>query len=168
VAWSTPLCPKVNLRVGEQECCCRCCSWYCPASQDWLRLPPQLSVGVNGAWYFGDSIRYGIDAAYENSRFALKGEFLGQGRNRASLSDDRGWYGLGAVFVVPTVQAVGKYEEFARPGLSAGSKSRAWTAGLNVYPRGQNLRLTFDYVSRKTEEPETQKGRLLAQVQAKF
>jgi phosphate-selective porin len=48
------------------------------------------------------------------------------------------------------------------------SKSRAWTAGLNVYPRGQNLRLTFDYVSRKTEEPETQKGRLLAQVQAKF
>jgi hypothetical protein len=132
------------------------------------RLLPQLSVWVNGAWYFGDSTRYGIDAAYENSRFALKGEFLGQGRNRASLSDDRGWYGLGAVFVVPTVQAVGKYEEFARPGLSAGSKSRAWTAGLNVYPRGQNLRLTFDYVSRKTEEPETQKGRLLAQVQAKF
>jgi hypothetical protein len=132
------------------------------------RLLPQLSVGVNGAWYFGDSTRYGIDAAYENSRLALKGEFLGQGRNRASLSDDRGWYGLGAVFVVPTVQAVGKYEEFARPGLSAGSKSRAWTAGLNVYPRGQNLRLTFDYVSRKTEEPETQKGRLLAQVQAKF
>jgi hypothetical protein len=62
------------------------------------RLLPQLSVGVNGAWYFGDSIRYGIDAAYENSRFALKGEFLGQGRNRASLSDDRDWYGLGAVF----------------------------------------------------------------------
>jgi len=133
-----------------------------------VRLLPQLSVAVNGAKYFGDSTRYGVDAAYEDARFALKGEYLGQRRDDASGPDDWGWYGLGAVFVVPTVQAVGKYEEFARPGVNAAVKNRAWSAGLNVYPSGRNLRLTFDYVSRKIGDPGIRKGRLLAQVQAKL
>ena len=73
-----------------------------------VRVLPQLALGVNGAWYFGDSTRYGVDAAYEDDRFALKAEYLGQRRDEASASDDWGWYGLAAVFVVPTVQAVGK------------------------------------------------------------
>jgi hypothetical protein len=70
--------------------------------------------------------------------------------------------------VIPTVQAVGKYEEFNRPGIPAATKNRAWTAGLNLYPGGKNLRLTFDYLSRRIGEPGVRKGRLLAQVQAKF
>ena len=133
-----------------------------------VRVLPQLAVAVNGAWYFGDSTRYGVDAAYEDPRFALKAEYLGQRREEASSPDDWGWYGLGAVYVISTVQAVGKYEEFARPGVSAAVKNRAWTAGLNVYPGGRNFRLTFDYVSRKIGEPGVRKGRLLGQVQAKF
>ena len=133
-----------------------------------VRLLPQLSLAVNGARYFGDSTRYGVDAAYEDTRFALKGEYLGQQRDEASSPDDWGWYGLGAVYVIPTVQAVGKYEEFGRPGVTSAVKNRAWTAGLNVYPSGRNLRLTFDYLSRKIGEPGVRKGRLLAQVQAKF
>jgi hypothetical protein len=123
---------------------------------------------VNGARYFSDSTRYGVDAAYEDARFTLNGEYLGQTRDEATGPDDWGWYGLGAVFVIPTVQAVGKYEQFARPGVNAAVKSRAWTAGLNVHPSGKNFRLTFDYLSRKIGEPGVRKGRLLAQVQAKF
>ncbi len=133
-----------------------------------VRLLPQLSLAVNGARYFGDSTRYGVDAAYEDTRFAAKGEYLGQSRDEASGSDDWGWYGLGAVYVIPTVQAVAKFEEFGRPSVTTSVKSRAWTAGLNLYPSGKNLRLTFDYLSRKIGEPGVRKGRLLAQVQAKF
>lgn len=133
-----------------------------------VRLLPHLSLAVNGARYFDDSSRYGADAAYEDARLAVKGEYLGQTRDEASGSDDWGWYGLGAVYVVPTVQAVGKYEEFGRPGVTSAVKSRAWTAGLNLYPRGKSLRLTFDYLSRSIGEPGVRKGRLLAQVQAKF
>jgi hypothetical protein len=132
------------------------------------RLNPELSIGVNGARYFGDSTRYGVDAAYEDARLALKGEYLGQTRDNATGPDDWGWYGLGAVYVIPAVQAVGKYEEFNRPGIPAATKNRAWTAGLNLYPGGKNLRLTFDYLSRRIGEPGVRKGRLLAQVQAKF
>lgn len=133
-----------------------------------VRLLPQLSLAVNGARYFGDSTRYGVDAAYEDARLALKGEYLGQTRDEVSGPDDWGWYGLGAVYVIPTVQAVGKYEEFSRPGITTAVRHQAWTAGLNLYPSGRNLRLTLDYLSRRIGEPGVRKGRLLAQVQAKF
>jgi hypothetical protein len=133
-----------------------------------VRLLPHLALGVNGARYFGDSTRYGVDAAYEDDRFALKGEYLGQTRDEVSGPDDWGWYGLAAVFVIPTVQAVGKFEEFARPGITSAVRNQAWTAGLNVYPSGRSLRLSFDYLSREIGEPGVRKGRLLAQVQAKF
>lgn len=133
-----------------------------------VRVLPALSLAINGARYFGDSTRYGVDAAYEAGRVTLKAEYIGQARDAVPGPDDWGWYGLGAFLVIPTVQAVGKYEEFARPAITTAVKNRAWTAGLNVYPNGRNFRLTFDYVSRKIGEPGTRKGRLLAQIQAKF
>lgn len=133
-----------------------------------VRVLPQLALGVNGARYFGDSTRYGVDAAYEDDRFALKGEYLGQARDEGAGPDNWGWYGLGAVYVIPAVQAVAKYEEFARPAVTTTVKNRSWTAGFNVYPSGRNLRLTFDYLSRRIGEPGVRKARLLAQVQARF
>ncbi|HEY3011484.1 MAG TPA: porin [Gemmatimonadales bacterium] len=133
-----------------------------------VRVVPQLALAVNGARYFGDSTRYGVDAAYEAPRVTLKGEYIGQARDGTSGPDDWGWYGLGAVVVIPAVQAVGKYEEFGRPSISTAVKNRAWTVGLNVYPNGRNLRLTLDYVSRRIGQPGVRKGRLLAQVQAKY
>jgi hypothetical protein len=133
-----------------------------------VRVMPGLSLAANGARYFGDSTRYGVDAAYEGARATFKGEYIGQARDAAPGPDDWGWYGLGGVFVIPTVQAVGKYEEFARPAVTTEVKSRSWTLGLNVYPHGRNLRLTFDYASRKVGDPGIRRGRLLAQMQAKF
>ena len=133
-----------------------------------VRVMPELSLAVNGARYFGDSTRYGVDAAYEGNRVTFKGEYIGQARDAGVGPDDWGWYGLGAMFVIPAVQAVAKYEEFGRPSITTAVRNRAWTAGLNVYPSGRNLRLTFDYVSRNIGEPGVRKGRLLAQVQARF
>jgi phosphate-selective porin len=133
-----------------------------------IRIVPQLSVAVNAARYFGDSTRYGADAAYEGSRVTVKGEYIGQTRDLSRLPDDWGWYGLTAVYLIPSTQAVVKYEEFARPGAAPAMKNRAWTAGVNLYPGTRNLRLTFDYVSRRIGQPGIRRGRLLAQVQARF
>jgi hypothetical protein len=130
-----------------------------------VRLLPQLSFAVNGARYFGDSTRYGVDAAYEDARFAVKGEYLGQTRDEASGSDDWGWYGLGAVYVISTVQAVAKYEEFGRPAVTTSVKSRAWTAGLKRLPQRQefpaDLRLSLSQDRRawRAERPASGAGR---------
>jgi hypothetical protein len=133
-----------------------------------VRVLPELSLAANGARYLGDSTRYGVDIAYETPLLALKAEYLGQARDRIPGPDDWGWYALAGIFPIPPVQAVGKYEEFARPAVTSAVKNRAWTIGLNMYPHGRNLRLTLDYVSRLIGAPTQRKGRLLAQVQAKF
>ena len=133
-----------------------------------VRPVTQLSLGVNAARYFGDSTRYGVDVAYEPGWGTLKGEYLGQHRDAAAARDDWGWYGLGAVPLFGGVQLVGKYEEFGRSAISSAVKIRTWTAGFNIFPRTRNLRLTFDYASRAIGEPSIRKGRVLAQVQAKF
>jgi phosphate-selective porin len=133
-----------------------------------VQLLARLSVAVNAARYFGDSTRYGVDAAYEGTRVALKGEYLRQRRDGTSTPYDSGWYGLGTLTVSPALQVVGKYEEFKRPGISSASSNSAWTAGVNIYPATRNLRLIFDFVSRKSGDPGTRKDRILGQVQVKF
>jgi hypothetical protein len=133
-----------------------------------VRAITALSVAINAARYFGDSTRYGVDVAYEPKWGTLKGEYIGQHRDLAGGRDDWGWYGLGGVVLSRGMQLVGKYEEFAKPGISSTVRIRTWTAGLNIFPQSRNLRLTFDYVSRATGDPVVRKRRVLAQVQAKF
>lgn len=133
-----------------------------------VRPMTELSVALNAARYFGDSTRYGVDVAYEPGWGTLKGEYLGQHRDSAGGRDDWGWYGLGAVTLLRGAQLVGKYEELARTGNSSDAKISTWTAGLNIFPWTRNFRLTFDYVSRAIGDPVVRKGRVLAQVQAKF
>jgi len=125
-----------------------------------------FSVAANVARYIGDSTRYSVDGAYENKRLTVRAEYVAE-RDDVTAENRYGWYGLGAISVIPAVQGVAKYEEYTVPG-TASSRNRAWTAGVNVYPSGRKLRLTFDYVSRRIGEPAQRHGRVLAQVQAKF
>jgi hypothetical protein len=133
-----------------------------------LRPVPHLTLGLNGARYFGDSTRYGIDAAYTGEQFVVRGEYLGQSRDLARAADDKGWYVVGAYALVPDVQFVSRYEEFERPGVSSQSKIRAWSLGANIRPLGPSTRFTLEYLSRKAGDPGVRRGRLLAQAQVKY
>ncbi|MEO8139690.1 MAG: porin [Gemmatimonadota bacterium] len=129
---------------------------------------PQVAIGGNVARWFGDSVRYGVDAAYDDRRLALRAEYLVQTRDTLSGKGDRGWYGVAAVRVIRPVQLVGKYEYFNRPGVGPQQKNRAWTAGLNWFAVDPNLKLTFEYISRRVGDPGVRKGMVLGQVQARF
>lgn len=133
-----------------------------------VRPLPHLDLGINGARYFGDSTRYGVDATYQDQRVVVRGEYLGQARDDLAGMDDWGWYLLGAYALGPEVQAVARYEEFERPRVAPQSKMRAWTIGANLRPFGPSTRLTLEYLSRNAGEPGTRKGRLLAQAQVKY
>lgn len=117
---------------------------------------------------FADSTRYGADANYEEERVVVRGEYVAQSRDAAGGDDDRGWFVLGAFTPVPDVQLVAKYETFERPGLSDQQKSRAGTAGANLFPLGRATRLTVEYRSRKIGDPGIRKAQLLTQAQVKF
>ncbi len=132
-----------------------------------LRPLPLVALGVNVASYFGDSTRYGADANVEAPWLVLRGEYVAQHRN-AGGRDDKGWYALAAVPLLPALQPVLKYEWFARPAISPQLRNRAWTAGLNVFPFGRDTRLTLAYVSRRVGEPGIRKGQALAQAQVRF
>lgn len=132
-----------------------------------LRPLPLVALGVNVASYFGDSTRYGADANLEAPRLVLRGEYVAQHRN-AGGPDDKGWYALAAVPLVPALQPVLKYEWFTRPAISPQLLNRAWTAGFNLFPFGRDTRLTLAYVSRRTGDPGIRKGQALAQAQVRF
>lgn len=126
-----------------------------------------VSLGVNLADYGGDSTRYGVDVSLDYLGATLKGEYLGQRRDAVEI-DDKGWYALGAYRVVPWLQIVLKQEDFRRSAVSADSRNRATTGGANVDFPGGKVRLTANYVSRKTGEPGVRRGTLVAQAQVKF
>jgi phosphate-selective porin len=72
------------------------------------------------------------------------------------------------VRVVPTVQLVGKVEDFRRAQISVQQRNRAWSAGVNWYAVTSAVRLSALYVSRKIGDPGVRKGALQTQLQVRF
>lgn len=131
------------------------------------RPAPFLTLGANLADYGGDSTRYGVDASIEYAGATMRGEYLGQRRD-AVQADDKGWYALAAYRVVPWLQLTLRQEDFRRSAIAAESQNRTTTAGANVEFSGGTVRLTANYVSRRTGVPGVRRGTLIAQAQVKF
>lgn len=129
---------------------------------------PQITIGGNVARYFGDSTRYGADASFENQALVVRGEYVGQARDRLGGKDDWGWFALAGYRVGPTVQVVGKYERFRREQISAQQRNLAWSAGVNWYVVTSVVRLSAFYVSRKIGDPGVRRGALQTQMQVRF
>ncbi|MGH7581341.1 MAG: hypothetical protein ACREM9_14260, partial [Gemmatimonadales bacterium] len=75
---------------------------------------------------------------------------------------------LGAYRVVPWLQLVIKQEDFRRSAISPDSRNRATTGGAHVDFPGGKVRLTANYVSRKTGEAGARRGTVIAQAQVRF
>jgi Phosphate-selective porin O and P len=126
-----------------------------------------VSLGANLADYGGDSTRFGVDVSLDYMGATVKAEYLTQRRDEIEL-DDKGWYALAAYRVVPWLQLVFKQEDFRRSAITPDSRNRASTGGANVDFPGGKVRLTMNYVSRKTGEPGARRGTLIGQAQVKF
>jgi hypothetical protein len=129
---------------------------------------PSVTVGLNAARWFGDSLRYGVDATWQVQRFLAKGEYLGGTRDSLGGKDDWGWWALAGFKPVPAVQLVAKYEDFRREAIGPQFRNRAISVGVNTFPVIPAVRLSVFYVSRKVGRPGERKGVLQTQLQAKF
>ncbi|MBA3258012.1 MAG: hypothetical protein H0T68_00925 [Gemmatimonadales bacterium] len=126
-----------------------------------------LTLGANVAGYSGDSTRYGVDASVEYLGAVLRGEYIVQERDIVAIAD-KGWYGVAGYRVRPWLQVVLKQEDFRRSGISAESRNRATTGGVNVDFPGGKVRLTANYISRRIGDAGVRRGTVLAQAQVKF
>jgi hypothetical protein len=132
-----------------------------------VRPLPRLALGVDGARYFADSARYGVEATYEGARLTLRSEYVGQHRDQQA-GDDHGWYALGAYQVIPLIQLVARYEEFERASAPGPLKLSAWGAGTNLLFADGRAKIMLDYLSRKSRTPAARTGLLLSQLQVRF
>lgn len=133
-----------------------------------VRPIPEISLGGDVARYFGDSTRYGVDGSYEGPLVTVRGEYVAQSRDSLGGKHDHGWFALAGVRVVEQLQLVAKVEDFHRDAISREQRNRAWTAAANLFPVGNAVRLTVEYVSRKIGDPGTRKGLVLTQLQVRY
>jgi phosphate-selective porin len=134
-----------------------------------VRPVPFVSVGVNAARYFADSVRYGADVNLESPWLVLRGEYVAQHRDSPGGEDDEGWLALAAVPARPWLQPLVKVEAFDRASvIDESQKHRAWTVGANLFPWGRATRLTLQYISRRLGTPGVRRGTALAQAQVVF
>ena len=133
-----------------------------------VRPIPVIALGASVARYFGDSTRYSVDANYAGPRIIVRGEYVAQARDSLRGKKDYGWFGLGAVKVVPEAQLVFKYEDFRRDQISLQQRNRAWTAGANLFLHGERVKLNLEYISRKIGDPGVRRGLVLSQLQVKY
>jgi phosphate-selective porin len=97
--------------------------------------------------FAGERRGWGADTQLSAGRFELWAEYLRgtfepeDALPRAKLETD-GWYFQGAFDVLPRrVQLVGKYERFDPDRDGSGDETKTWTAGVNGFVRGHELKL---------------------------
>jgi phosphate-selective porin OprO and OprP len=125
------------------------------------------------AVFSGRRYAVGVDGQVRVGPFELWAEYLREtfepkDRVPASRFRSEGWYAQGTWFALPKrLQVVVKYDTFDPDRLLRSSDTRTWTAGLNYFVRGDNLKLQVDYLRTRLPSGETQ-NKALGRVQALF
>lgn len=124
-------------------------------------------LGGSVARYSPDSTRYGVEANLEWRGCTTRAELIGQ-HKRGRTQDDQGWYVLTTARLLPWLRAVGRVEDFQRPGIGQNRRSSATTAGLDVELPGGRTRFFVNLISRRTGYPRVQRNSVIGQVQVRF
>jgi len=125
------------------------------------------------AIFSGRRYAVGVDGQLRLGAFELWAEYLRETfepKDRIPASRFRcdGWYVQGTWFPIPKrLQVVVKYDTFDPDRVVGSSETRTWTAGLNYFVRGDNVKLQLDYLRTRLPSGETQ-NKALGRVQALF
>jgi phosphate-selective porin OprO and OprP len=149
----------------------------------------RLAVGVNGLTTHDDVITktgfgfvgnnftgrrtaWGVDAQSKWGIFGLEAEYL---RSRFQPTapvagsvdfDAQSWYALAMVDLIPKkLQALAKYEYFDANTRLAGDVSETVTLGLNYFIKGDDIKLSLNYLLGNPSGPAQDQNRLLARIQ---
>lgn len=147
------------------------------AAQVWSKGANRLAVGANGytsrdtGTFTGHRTAWGVDGQATFGRFDAAAEYLHVLSNRISGTDTTadGWSLLAAYFVVPkTLQVVARYESYDSNVKVGDTTSDNWLVGANYYLKGDDLKLSLNYVLGDPAGPLSDQGRLLGRLQVIF
>ena len=124
--------------------------------------------------FTGDRTSWGIDAQFAWGPVGLDAEYLRtcfQPADHIPSSDFEadGWYVMASCFIIPSkLQALVRYEAFD-PNLDiAGNTTCEWVFGLNYYIKGDNIKLSANYLLGDPAGAADSQGRFLTRVQIVF
>ncbi len=147
------------------------------AATAWSRGADKLTVAANGYWsndtgaFTGRRTGRGLDAQLTLGRFDVQGEYLNVLQNRLTGADTNadGWYGLVGYFVVPKIlQTLVRYETYDANVRLAGQQSRSWVFGANYLIKGDDLKLSFNYLLGDPAGPLSHVNRFMSRLQLVF
>ena len=147
------------------------------AATAWSRGTDKLSFGTNGYWsndtgtFTGRRTAWGLDGQLALGAFDFNAEYLHALQNRITGADTTadGWSALAGYFFIPkTLQGVLRYETYNANVKVGGNTSRAWVIGANYYIKGDDLKLSFNYMLGDPAGPLSQEGRFLSRLQVIF
>lgn len=124
--------------------------------------------------FTGRRSSYGVDAQLSWWLFGIEAEYLvAHYEPTAGVPfngvDAEGWYVLGTAEIWPKyLQALVKFESFDPNRNIAGNSSDVWTFGLNYFIKGDDLKLSLNYLLGNATGARDNQGRLLARMQVVF
>lgn len=131
-------------------------------------------LGLPGDSFTGSRRMKGVDARWMHGRLDLSAEWL-KGRFRpsqaspASRFSAEGWHGTIAYSLVPqTLQVVFRHEQFDPNTAEPGNSWSTNTFGLNYMIKGDDLKLSVNYLDGSTPESASDAQRVLTRVQVVF
>jgi phosphate-selective porin OprO/OprP len=79
-----------------------------------------------------------------------------------------GWALLGALSLTKQWQALARYESFDSNTATAATTTNEWTFGVNYFLRGDDLKLSLNYISGRQPAPAPQGDRVIGRLQVMF
>lgn len=146
-------------------------------AQIWSQGNDKLVIAANGyqsadnGTFIGHRTAVGYDGQLTLGRFDFAGEYLQALSNRITGADTmaHGWYGQAAYFLVPkALQALVRYESYNASTRVPGSTSTEWVFGANYYIKGDDLKLTFNYMLGDPAGPLKGETRFSGRLQVAF
>lgn len=113
----------------------------------------------------------GVDAQVAFAGAEITGELLHTHFNRlvGADYDARGWSVQGTYFIVPNQwQAVARYESYDPSNLALADRTNLRTLGFNYLIKGDDLKLSVDYLIGNPPEAKSHEDRFLARLQVIF
>lgn len=134
------------------------------------------TAGANGmttydnGTFTGRKYGWGVDTQLVLGAAEFWAEWLRNDMNPATgaSTSGLGWSALAAYTFAPKWQGVVRYESYDSNTSTAATTTREWVFGLNFMIKGDDLKLSLNYLVGKQPSPASSNGRVLGRMQVMF